>query len=42
LGRMYENGRGVEKNPAEAIKWYRVAANQGFEPAKAALARLQQ
>ena len=29
LGRMYENGQGVEQNRAEAIVWYKKAANQG-------------
>ena len=28
LGVMYENGRGVEKDEAEAVKWYRKAAEQ--------------
>lgn len=29
LGQHYEDGKGVEKNPAEAIKWYRLAAEGG-------------
>jgi TPR repeat protein len=29
LGHMYDNGNGVEKNYKEAVKWYRLAAEQG-------------
>jgi TPR repeat protein len=29
LGNMYREGRGVEKNEAETIKWYRMAADNG-------------
>ena len=29
LGILYEQGRGVERNDAEAVKWYRKAAEQG-------------
>jgi serine/threonine protein kinase/TPR repeat protein len=29
LGLMYEEGRGVEKDEVEALKWYRKAAEQG-------------
>lgn len=29
LGQHYEDGKGVDKNPAEAIKWYRLAAEGG-------------
>ncbi len=29
LGVMYENGRGVERDDAEAVKWYRKAAEAG-------------
>ena len=29
LGLMYANGEGVEKDYAEAVKWYRKAAEQG-------------
>jgi len=39
---MYESGRGVEKDEEEAVKWYRKAAEQGYEPAKAALKKLSQ
>jgi hypothetical protein len=27
---MYENGKGVPQNIAEAVKWYRLAAEQGY------------
>jgi hypothetical protein len=30
LGVMYDNGRGVPQDHAEAVKWYRKAAEQGF------------
>ena len=29
MGLMYDYGHGVDKNPAESIKWYRMAAEQG-------------
>jgi TPR repeat protein len=29
LGLMYDYGQGVEKDPSESIKWYRMAAEQG-------------
>ena len=29
LGVMYDNGKGVPENDAEAVKWYRKAADQG-------------
>jgi TPR repeat protein len=29
VGYMYLTGRGVEKNPAEALAWYRLAAERG-------------
>lgn len=29
IGRCYENGDGVGKDEAEAVKWYRIAAEQG-------------
>lgn len=34
LGRMYGDGRGVEKNPDEAAKWYRKAAEKGVQDAQ--------
>jgi FOG: TPR repeat, SEL1 subfamily len=30
LGVMYDNGQGVDKDPAESIKWYLKAAEQGI------------
>ena len=32
LGYMYSKGLGVPENDAEAVKWYRKAAEQGFAP----------
>ena len=29
LGVMYDTGEGIPKNPAEAVRWYRMAAEQG-------------
>jgi TPR repeat protein len=37
LGVMYENGHGVPENDAEAVKWYRKAAEQGHESAQSNL-----
>ena len=37
LGWMYANGRGVEQDDAEAVKWYRLAAEQGDADAQASL-----
>lgn len=34
LGRMYSEGRGVEKNAAEGAKWYRKAAEKGVHDAQ--------
>ena len=33
LGNMYRLGKGVPKNDAEAVKWWRKAAEQGHEDA---------
>jgi len=41
LGVMYEFGEGVPKNNAEAIKWFRKAAEQGDGDAKKRLENLQ-
>ena len=41
LGVMYEFGEGVPKNNAEAIKWFRKAAEQGDRDAKKRLENLQ-
>ena len=34
LGVMYYNGRGVRQDYAEAVKWYRQAAEQGYPQAQ--------
>lgn len=34
LGRMYAQGQGVERDAAEAAKWYRKAAEQGLTEAR--------
>ncbi len=34
LGIMYENGRGVPQDDAEAVKWYRKAAEEGYAKAQ--------
>ena len=34
LGIMYENGQGVQQDDAEAVKWYRRAAEQGHAEAQ--------
>jgi hypothetical protein len=34
LGDRYSKGKGVPKNAAEAVQWYRLAANQGYSPAQ--------
>jgi TPR repeat protein len=31
---MYANGRGVPQDGAEAVRWFRLAANQGFAGAQ--------
>ncbi len=37
IGLLYGKGKGVEQNDEEAIKWYRLAAEQGNEEAQKAL-----
>ena len=37
LGASYRNGKGVSKNHAEAVKWYRLAAAQGYAEAQLSL-----
>jgi len=34
LGTLYWNGTGVAKDDAEAVKWYRLSADQSFAPAQ--------
>jgi len=41
LGFMYVNGRGVPQDDAEAVKWYRKAAEQGDADARNALAEMR-
>ena len=41
VGLMYDKGWGVPKNDAEAVKWYRMAAEQGNELAKYYLEELE-
>ena len=33
LGSYFESEEGVEQDKAEATKWYRMAAAQGYDPA---------
>ena len=40
LGWLYHLGQGVPKDNKEAARWYRRAANQGYNPAKYSLANL--
>ncbi|MCM1261549.1 MAG: sel1 repeat family protein [Butyrivibrio sp.] len=37
LGLMYDDGKGVERNPAQAAEWYRKAAEQGIAAAQSNL-----
>jgi uncharacterized protein len=37
---LYQTGRGVPKDEAQAAVWYRKAADQGYVDAQAALASL--
>ena len=34
LGKIYDNGEGVPEDDAEAVKWYRLAADQGHAAAQ--------
>ena len=34
LGSMYADGQGVPKDDAQAVKWYRLAADQGYAMAQ--------
>ena len=40
LGKMHSNGRGVPKDYLEAVKWYKLAAEQGLAQAQYELAML--
>ena len=37
---MYAQGKGVDKDPIQAIKWYRLAADQGLIQAQTTLASM--
>ncbi len=37
---IYENAQGVEQNYVEAIRWYRMAADQGMHIAQLSLGRM--
>ena len=41
LGRCYETGRGVEKDPARALELYQVAEDKDYKEAVEAVQRLQ-
>ena len=41
LGVMYENSRAVRRDRVEALRWYRLAADQGDADARKALDRLR-
>jgi len=41
LAFCYDNGHGVSQDYAEAARWYRLAADQGFEAAQQKLLKLQ-
>ena len=42
LGECYEKGEGVEVNPREALRWYRLAKRWGNEDVDEAIARMKQ
>ena len=37
---MYRNGEGVPQDDAEAVRWYRLAADQGYSPAQTTLGNM--
>lgn len=41
LGRLYEQGLGVNRNPAEAYKWYLIAARSGDEESRSSAQRVR-
>lgn len=41
LGEMYEEGHGTEQDFDQARQWYQKAANQGYEPARKKLSKLE-
>ncbi len=42
MGRLYERGRGVEASHEEALKWFRLAAQNGAAEAQYRLGRIYQ
>jgi hypothetical protein len=42
VGLMYQGGRGVPQDLAEAAKWYRKSAEQGYPPAERSLGSMYQ
>ena len=42
LGRCYEFGNGVGRSYEEAMKWYKLAADNGYEDAQKRLSKLQE
>ena len=40
LGHMYFSGEGVPQDEAEAVRWFRLAATQGYAPAQSNLAAM--
>ncbi len=42
LGQIYEGGLGLQQSDESAIKWYRLAPEQGYARAAANLRRLEQ
>lgn len=40
IGARYTEGRGVKADPAEAVKWYQLSADEGFAPAQYRLANV--
>ncbi|MEM6647344.1 MAG: tetratricopeptide repeat protein [Bacteroidota bacterium] len=41
LGQLYALGRGVPRNPQEALRWYRLAARNGSSAAQQAVTQMQ-
>ncbi|MBT3875456.1 MAG: sel1 repeat family protein, partial [Nitrospina sp.] len=40
LGRMYDQGQGVAQDYSEALKWFQLAADQGYEQGKENIYRI--
>ena len=41
IGRLYENGKGVDSDLKEAVKWYEQAAKLGYKAAARHIDRLR-